>query len=82
MAQQQPPASDRNDTPPTGDPWQAVGYLVAGVVVYGLAGWGLDRWLGTNWIVAIGILFGAALGVYMTWLRFGGRAGTNNNVDE
>lgn len=82
MAQQEPPTPERGDAPPGGDPWQAVSYLVAGVLTYGLVGWGLDRWLGTNWIVAIGILLGAGLGVYMTWLRFGGRTGTNKNVDE
>ena len=72
MAQQQAPAPDGGEIPPSGDPWQAVSYLLAGVIVYGAAGWGLDRWLGTNWIVAVGIIVGAGLGVYMTWKRFGG----------
>lgn len=53
-----------------GDPWQAFGYVFGGVALYGLAGWGIDRWLGTNFIVAIGIVLGAALGVYMTWARY------------
>ena len=48
-------------TNPHGDPWLAFGYLVSGVAVYGLMGWGLDRWLGTSFLVAIGIVFGAAL---------------------
>ena len=55
---------------PQGDPWHAFGYLVAGVLVYGLIGWGLDIWLGTSWLVIVGVLFGAALGIYMTWARF------------
>ncbi len=55
---------------PKGDPWQAFGYVVAGVVLYGAAGWGLDRWLGTKGLVAVGIIFGAALGIFMTWRRF------------
>ncbi len=38
--------------------------------MYGLIGWGLDRWLGTSWLVVIGILFGASLGIYLTWARF------------
>lgn len=53
-----------------GDPWHAFGYLVAGVLVYGLVGWGLDRWLGTSFLVVVGILLGAVLGLYMTWARF------------
>ncbi|GAB7004046.1 hypothetical protein JCM18899A_15180 [Nocardioides sp. AN3] len=52
---------------PRRDPWRSFGYLVAGVGFYGAIGWGLDRWLGTRFLVAVGILFGAALGLYMTW---------------
>ena len=66
MAQQDP----ARDTPATGDPWHAFGYLVSGVAFYGLLGWLADRWLGTSFLVAVGILFGAVLGVYMTWSRF------------
>lgn len=55
---------------PKGDPWHAFGYLVAGVLIYGLLGWFLDGWLGTSFLVAIGILIGAGLGLYMTFKRF------------
>ena len=55
---------------PRGDPWNAFGYLVSGVFLYGLIGWLLDRWLDTNFLVAVGILLGAALGTYQTWARF------------
>ena len=55
---------------PRGDPWHAFGYLVSGVLVYGLLGWLVDRWLGTSFVVAIGILLGAGLGTYMTFMRF------------
>jgi len=48
------------------DPWAAFGYLVSGVLVYGLVGWGLDQWWGTSFMVAIGIVAGAGLGIYMT----------------
>lgn len=81
MAQQNPPSADSGEPPPSVDPVQAVSYLVAGVLAYGLAGWGLDRWLGTNWIVAIGVIVGAALGIYMTWLRFGGGASAKKHGD-
>ncbi len=64
MTQPKPPSE------PKGDPWHAFGYIVSGVFVYGLIGWGLDRWLGTTFLVAIGILVGAAFGLYMTFARF------------
>lgn len=74
MAPQNPPSSR---TPPVadgdrpkGDPWHAFGYLVSGVLLYGLIGWGLDRWLGTSFLVAVGILVGAGFGIYMTFARF------------
>jgi F0F1-type ATP synthase assembly protein I len=73
MAQQRPPAAGPDDEP-KGDPWHAFGYIVAGVVVYGLVGWLLDRWLGTEFLVAIGILAGAGLGIYMTYARFNKQA--------
>lgn len=70
MSQQGPPPSDEHDTP-TGDPWHAFGYLVSGVAVYGVLGWLADQWLGTSFLVAIGIVLGAGLGIYMTYARFG-----------
>lgn len=60
----------KHEIPPIGDPWHAFGYLVAGVAFYGLLGWLADRWLGTSFLVAVGILLGAGLGVYATWSRF------------
>lgn len=53
-----------------GDPWHAFGYLVAGVLMYGALGWFADRWLGTSFLVVIGIVLGAGLGIYMTIKRF------------
>jgi len=55
---------------PAGDPWHAFGYIVAGVAFYGLLGWLADQWLGTRFLVAAGIVLGAALGIYMTAARF------------
>ena len=55
----------RADESPRGDPWNAFGYIVAGVLLYGLAGYGLDRWWGTGFMVAVGIMLGAVLGLYM-----------------
>lgn len=73
MDQQQPP-SVRHDSHSGdsrhGDPWLSFGHLVSGVLLYGLIGWALDRWLDTSFLVVIGILFGAGLGIYLTWARF------------
>lgn len=55
---------------PKGDPWHAFGYIVSGVAIYGLLGFLADRWLGTRFLVAVGILAGAAFGIYMTFARF------------
>jgi F0F1-type ATP synthase assembly protein I len=68
MAQEIPPGE--RDQRPHGDPWMAFGYVVSGVFLYGLIGWLLDRWLDTTFLVAVGILLGAALGIYQTWARF------------
>lgn len=68
MSQQGSP--DPQEPRPKGDPWHAYGYVVSGVMMYGLLGWLVDRWLGTSFVVAIGILLGAGLGIYMTFVRF------------
>ena len=64
-----------------GDPWQGFGYVVSGVALYGFLGWLLDRWWGTTFMVAIGILAGAGLGIYMTFGRFGRPGGTSRDED-
>lgn len=68
MAQPRPPAGDV--PAPGGDPWRAFSYVTTGVVLYGLIGWGLDHWLGTTFLVAIGIVAGAAMGIFLTWKAF------------
>lgn len=56
---------------PQVDPWQAFSYLLTGVGLYGFLGWLADRWLGTSFLVVIGILLGAVLGLYLTVKRLG-----------
>ncbi|CAB4748004.1 unannotated protein [freshwater metagenome] len=66
------PDDSRYDTSqPSQDPWRAFSYLVAGVLLYGVLGWLADRWLGTSFLVAVGILLGAGLGMYMVFKTFG-----------
>lgn len=65
----QPPEAPEPARNP-GDAWHVVGYLVAGVGVYGAAGWLLDAWLDTSFLLPAGVVLGAALGVYLTYARF------------
>ena len=74
MAQRKPPPASREGSgsgeSSHGDPWLAFGYLVSGVLMYGLIGWALDQWWDTSFLVVVGILVGAGLGIWMTWARF------------
>ncbi len=66
------PPSRQSARRTSGDPWHAFGYLVAGVGLYGFVGWLVDRWLGTSFLLPVGIVLGAVLGLYLTFVRFGG----------
>jgi F0F1-type ATP synthase assembly protein I len=52
------------------DAYAVLSYLLAGVILYGGIGWLLDWWLGTRGFVAVGIVLGAAAGVWLVWLRY------------
>jgi len=51
--------------------WSILGTLVAGVLTWGGIGWLLDRWLHTTFLVAIGVLVGAATAFYLIIKRYG-----------
>lgn len=51
------------------DPWQITGYLIAGVGFYGFLGWLADRYFGTTFWVAVGIVFGSSMALYLVWRR-------------
>jgi len=51
--------------------WSIIGTLVAGVLAWGGIGWLLDRWLGTRFLVAVGVLVGAAGAFYLIIRRYG-----------
>lgn len=53
-----------------GDPWAAFGYLVAGVGLYGLLGWGLSWWLNAPFLIPLGILVGAGFGLYLVFHEY------------
>jgi F0F1-type ATP synthase assembly protein I len=52
--------------------WSIIGTLVAGVLAWGGIGWLLDRWLGTEFLVAVGVIVGAAGAFYLIIRRYGG----------
>jgi ATP synthase protein I len=51
--------------------WSIPSYLMAGMMVYGGAGWLLDRWLGLSALFPIGILLGLGLALYLVYVRYG-----------
>ena len=50
---------------------RVLSYLISGVLLYGLLGWLGDHYLGTRFLLPIGIVAGAAFGVYVIIRRFG-----------
>jgi F0F1-type ATP synthase assembly protein I len=62
-----------------GDPWAAFGYLVAGVLFYGLLGWLLSIWLHADYWIPIGILVGAGFGMYLVFARYSVKASQNEH---
>ncbi|WP_157720466.1 AtpZ/AtpI family protein [Friedmanniella luteola] len=49
---------------------QVLSYLIAGIGVYGFLGWVGDHFLGTAFLLPLGIVVGAALGIYVVIKRF------------
>ena len=50
---------------------RVLSYLISGVLLYGGLGWVGDHFLGTEFLLPIGIVAGAAFGVYVIIRRFG-----------
>lgn len=52
--------------------WAVTATLIAGILVWGGIGALVDRLVGTdNIFVALGVVLGAASGVYLVYLRYG-----------
>src|SRR6476661_11284636 len=54
-------------------------YIVGGIIVWSLIGWGLDNLWGTRWIVLAGALLGAAGGFYLSHMH--GLTSSRKNAD-
>lgn len=66
-------AQDMPDTTESGDTGMViVAYLLAGIGFYGGLGWVLDHfWFHTGWLLAVGVLVGMVLSVYLVIRRYG-----------
>jgi ATP synthase protein I len=62
---------------------QVLSYLIAGIALYGFLGWLGDHFLGTGFLLPLGIVAGAALGIYVVIKRFTAEpaAGTGGGPD-
>jgi F0F1-type ATP synthase assembly protein I len=50
---------------------RVLSYLISGVLFYGGLGWLGDHFLGTGFLLPVGIIAGAAFGIYVIIKRFG-----------
>jgi ATP synthase protein I len=70
MADDQNPRRDEAQGANTG--WAALGYLLAGMAVWGFVGWLVDGWLHLRGIgTAVGVVLGTAGGIYLVMKRLG-----------
>jgi ATP synthase protein I len=52
--------------------WAIVAEMIGAMATLGGIGYVLDRLIGTDRVlVAVGVVLGAVLGVYLIWLRYG-----------
>jgi hypothetical protein len=45
--------------------------IMAGVLMWGLIGWGVSKWLDIKAFAGLGILIGGVLGILAVYLRYG-----------
>jgi F0F1-type ATP synthase assembly protein I len=66
------PGGSKPEQKPLGEAaaWTVLSYLISGPLVYGGIGWLADRWLGTGVFVAIGIVVGMGLSLYIIVMRY------------
>lgn len=53
--------------------WSIMGYLVAGLLIWGAIGYGIDAWTGGkhHYFIISGLVLGLGSSIYLAWLRFG-----------
>lgn len=65
------PGSHGRSPAPEGEAWSVLAHLLTGIGVYGGIGYLLDRWWSTGFLTPVGLLLGAAAGLYLVWVRYG-----------
>lgn len=52
--------------------WDVIGLLLAGIIVWGGAGWLLDLWFDLHYLfLPIGMVLGVGIAIWLTYLRHG-----------
>jgi len=79
------PAGTAGDSAVRGDGGYNAGiavfsYIIGGIIVWSLIGWGLDYVWGTRWIVLAGALLGAVGGFYLSHMH--GLTSSRKNAGE
>ena len=64
-----PGVSDENSNGGYNAGMAVFSYIIGGIIVWSLIGWGLDNLWGTRWIVLAGALLGAAGGFYLSHMH-------------
>jgi hypothetical protein len=57
-------------TPPPGDAWNALSFLLSGFLLFGGIGWGLDELFSTRWCTPVGLLAGGTASAYLIFVRY------------
>jgi F0F1-type ATP synthase assembly protein I len=65
------PQEGTPETPPDGDAFTALSYILAGLLFYGGLGWLGDRFFETSFLLPIGLLLGMGLGTFIIIKRYG-----------
>lgn len=50
---------------------EITGTLLVGPALWAAIGYGLDQWLGTSFLVMVGLILGAAAGIYLVYVKWG-----------
>ncbi|MCW1248721.1 hypothetical protein ODZ83_00645 [Acaricomes phytoseiuli] len=58
------------------------GYIIAGIAVWSLIGWGLGSLLGIQWLPVAGALLGLAGGIYLSFMPRFARSTTERSDDD
>lgn len=64
---EEPSSRDPRDRPI--DPWETISSLLGGIILMGGLGWLVDRWAHTHFVVAIGMVIGAASSIYLVYVK-------------